>query len=355
MYKKKVHAITKEARWRVRNCIRGFDMIPGVHYDESFAPTPVNQSIRTVLAITLFILQELGVELEDLERVEMEEWVVDCVFDVVQAFLNSKMDPKNPVYIFLPPRWKEYCELRGIPYDPTDLIQLGKAQYGQVDAAKRWMDMFIRILTEKDGCELVQSKVDPCVLYKRRDGELVALALLYVDDGWLCGKPEEVRKIKEHLKSKVEILEIGRMETHLGVNYKLKKDKIGWYYECDMEKYIGEVISDFEQAYEMSLKDYRSPAAPNTSLAKLPEDQESIDESGFRKYVGKLLYAVMKVLPDCANAIRDLTCHLSNPGEEHWDALIRMMGHLKFHYQPLKLRAPKEMRVYRSIRCGLGD
>ena len=32
--------------------------------------------------------------------------------------------------------------------------------------------------------------------------------------------------------------------------------------------------------------------------------------SGYRKFVGKLLYGVTKVLPDCANAVRDLTCHL---------------------------------------------
>jgi len=32
---------------------------------------------------------------------------------------------------------------RGIEYDPTDLIELGKAQYRQVDAARRWIDMFM--------------------------------------------------------------------------------------------------------------------------------------------------------------------------------------------------------------------
>jgi hypothetical protein len=53
----------------------------------------------------------------------------------------------------------------------------------------------------------------------------------------------------------------------------------------------------------------------------------------------------MKDIPDCANAVRDLTCHLSNPGVEHWKALSRLIGYLKHHYRPMKLRAPKEMRV----------
>lgn len=345
VYKKKLHAITNEWRYRVRNCIRGFDMIPGVHYDESFSPTPTNTTTRVVLAIALWMLQELGIEPEELEQIEKEEWVVDFMFDVVQAFLNSSMDPDSPVYAHLPPRWKEYCELRGIPFDPTDLLLLGKAQYGQVDAAKRWMDMFIGILTEKGGCEMQRSKIDPCVLYKRENGKLVALMLLYVDDGFACGKPAEVKKIREHLKRRVEVLEIGRMKTHLGVNYTLKKDDLGWYYECEMRKYIMDVIDDFEKETENTLGDYQTPAAPSSVLMKLEEDEEPIETSGYRKYVGKLLYAVMKVLPDCANAVRDLSCHLSAPGDQHWQALVRFMGHLKYNYRPLKLRAPSELRV----------
>jgi hypothetical protein len=96
---------------------------------------------------------------------------VGDMFDVVQAFLNSELDPeKNPFYIHLPPYyWKEYCELRSIPYDPTDLILLLKLQYGSIDSAKLWCDKFVCILTEKGGCEMICSKVDPCVLYKKKE------------------------------------------------------------------------------------------------------------------------------------------------------------------------------------------
>jgi hypothetical protein len=60
VYKKKVHAITKEPRYRVQNCIRGFDMISGIHYDASFAPMPTNTTVKVVFAITLYYLQQLG-------------------------------------------------------------------------------------------------------------------------------------------------------------------------------------------------------------------------------------------------------------------------------------------------------
>jgi hypothetical protein len=155
----------------------------------------------------------------------MEEWVIGNLYDIVQAFLNSELDTKNPIYTFLPPMWKEYCEYRSIEYDPTDLIQLLKSQYGSVDSAKLWVDKFVKILTEKGGCEMIRSKVDPCVLYKKdKAGKLILLTVFHIDDGYVCGKPEEVKKMMAHLKSKVEVLEIGRMDEHLGVSYSLQKD-----------------------------------------------------------------------------------------------------------------------------------
>ena len=347
VYKKKLHAITKEWRYRVRNCVRGFTMIPGEHFDESFAPTPAASSVRIVLAITLFILQQLGVATEeDLKRIEEEEWVVDFMFDVVQAFLTSDLDPTKPIYTHLPPYWKQYCEVKGIPFDPTDLILLQKSQYGSVDSANLWVNKFVEILTRKGGIEMTRSKVDPCVMYKKDEqGKLCLLLVFHIDDGCVAGRPEEVKKLMEHLRAEIEILEIGRMEEHLGVHYKLARDSIGWYYECNMDKYIDKTIKAYEEATGKVLKDYPTPGAPSTILMKVEDESLIIDPTEYRKYVGRILYAVTKVLPDCANAVRDLTCHMTAPGEEQWKALEHLLGHLKFRLRHLKLRAPNELRV----------
>jgi len=269
------------------------------------------------------------------------------LFDVVQAFLTSDLDPEDQLlYIYLPPRWKEYCEARGIPFDPTDLILLQKSQYGEVDAAQRCMDKFVEIDTRKGGCELKRSVVDPCVFYKRdSEDELAVLLTIHVDDGYIAGRPEEVRKTLDWIKQEVEILEIGRIDTHLAVNYELKHDQIGWYFECSMAKYVQDAVNQFETQTSTVLSEYSTPAVPGSSLIKLEEGKEVVNMSEYRQHVGRLLYAVTKVIPDCANAIRDLTCHLSTPGEEHWKALTRIMGYLKHHYKPLKMRAPTELRV----------
>jgi hypothetical protein len=107
--------------------------------------------------------------------------------------------------------------------DPTDLILLLKSQYGTVDSAKLWCDKFVHILTEKGGCEMIRSKVDLCVLYKKdKNDKLTLLMVFHIDDAYCTGLPSEVAKMMAHLKKLVEVLEIGRMQDHLGVSYSLQ-------------------------------------------------------------------------------------------------------------------------------------
>ena len=101
----------------------------------------------------------------------------------------------------------------------------------------------------------------------------------------------------------MEILEIGRIDTHLGVDYELKHDKISWYFECSMEKYVQDTVNQFESQTNTVLVDYLTPAVPGSALIKLEEGKEPLNMSEYRQHVGRLLYAVTKVIPDCANAI----------------------------------------------------
>ena len=339
VYKKKLHAITKDPRYRVRNVVQGYNMIQGVHYDEAYAPTPMVETVRMYFALTLHQLGLTGkANLTEAEK----EWIACHATDVEQAFLNADLDRK--VYMKPPPYFKKWCEEHGIEYKEGQVILLTKAQYGMVDSAKLWLDLLIKKLTEEGGCELEQCKSDPCLLYKRdEEDNLIALVLLYIDDICISGRPKMVEEIKKHLKKSFIITDSGPIDSHLGIDYKLQRDNEGWYYECNMKKYIDKSILEMEKYLNKELKEYKTPGAPGTHLLK--NEEETQDESGYRKFVGKLLYASVKVLPNCSNAMRDLSAHLSNPGEEHWKALKRVAGYLKHHYQPLMIREPKDLRT----------
>ena len=44
--------------------------------------------------------------------------------------------------------------------------------------------------------------------------------------------------------------------------------------------------------------------------------------------VRKLFFYVLKVAPDCVNTVRDLACHMSNPGTIDWKSRKYVVGYL---------------------------
>jgi hypothetical protein len=49
-----------------------------------------------------------------------------------------------------------------------------------------------------------------------------------------------------HWKKLVEVLEIGHLQDHLAVSYQIPQEGIGWYYECEMSKYINKTIAEYK-------------------------------------------------------------------------------------------------------------
>ena len=112
---------------------------------------------------------------------------------------------------------------------------------------------------------LVQDKDDK--------GRLILLMVYQIDDAYCTGLPSKVAKMLAHLKKLVEVLEIGRMQDHLSVSYCLEKDKIGWYYECKMSKYIKKTVAEYEHNMKKTLLEHPTPAAPGTTLSKLDKKE----------------------------------------------------------------------------------
>ena len=71
---------------------------------------------------------------------------------------------------------------------------------------------------------------------------------------------------------------------------------------------------------------------------------DPVDQSVFRTFVGKVLFAQQKNVPVISNAVRALTTHLTSPGPEQWTAMDHLMGYLKFNPQDRKTRPPRILR-----------
>ena len=326
-------------RYKGRIVVKGYVQIPGVDFTESFAPVATDTTTRTVFAITLY----------NHSKDVNERWICEIV-DVEAAFLEGDMD--EAIYI----GWPEGIEELGYETKADTenyCILLKKAMYGTVQGALQFFKKLVEILKLVG---LTQCQVDPCIFYLKRNGKLVLLFASHVDDCAVAGKPSDVEWFKkEMIKKYFTIKELGQLKKHLGVWYKWGEDSTGRYLESSMESFVQGMKDDFKDIFGHFPKDAATPAFPSTTLRK--STGNPVKHKEYRSMVGKLLYYVKKIGPVCSNACQEFSQHLDNPGDEHWNAVERILVYIcaKPENRRLKLRPPKELRVQDVVDSSFGD
>ena len=150
--------------------------------------------------------------------------------------------------------------------------------------------------------------------------------------------------MKGIVKSIVNITDLGVLKKHCGIWYEWSTDTAGnKLLKANMNKYVHNLISDYERDFGM-IKEKTTPGAPNNTLTK--HEGTPIDIEFYRSYLGRVMYYVTKLAPECSNASRELSQHMANPGPIHWEAMDRMIGYLKSKKEHvLYYRKPSELRI----------
>ena len=199
LYNRKIGQDGKVEKYECRLVAQGFWQVEGIHYMETYSPTPATASIRMILATAAAKDRELR------------------HFDAEQAFLKANIDEE--IYIEIPEEFQEF---------PGALGLLNKAIYGLVQAGRCWNNKFCDDMT---AIGFEQAKVDPCVLRKVVDGEAEMVVVVHVDD------------ILAHAKDQATM---DRFAAELGQKFKLKD-------MCDAGYYMGCHITRNRKARELKL------------------------------------------------------------------------------------------------------
>jgi hypothetical protein len=318
-------------RFKSRSVTKGYMQVPGVDFTESFSPVATDSTIRIGIGLTLFY--------------EEENWICE-VFDVEAAFLNADID------IEMYAEWPEgSVELGFLTQEEHDkyCIQMLKSQYGNVDAALRWTRTFAAHLTK---IGMIQSQVDPCLFYKKdpNNGKIVLLVICFVDDQICNGTKTEIEWLKKKVRERFNIQDLGRLKKFLGIWYEWGRDNDGPFVKATMNDMAATIVEDYEKHVGHPIKGAKTPGFPGTTLTKGEDDQaEGIDTEKYRSLVGKIMYYVTKIAPDCANAARELSQYMARPTLDHWKAVERLVAYIKekkSHH--LVYRKPRELRVIGS-------
>nr|AAX96510.1 retrotransposon protein, putative, Ty1-copia sub-class [Oryza sativa Japonica Group]ABA93274.1 retrotransposon protein, putative, Ty1-copia subclass [Oryza sativa Japonica Group] len=221
--------------------------------------------------------------------------------DVKTAFLNGELEEE--IYMDQPDGYV----LEG---QKGMVCKLLKSLYGLKQAPKQWHEKFDNTLRSAG---FVVNEADECVYYRYGEGEGVILCL-YVDDILIFGTSLNViEEVKDFLSKCFEMKDLGVADVILNINL-LRGDEGG--ITLVQSHYVDKVLSRFGYS--------------DCKAAPTPYDPTSATR------------------PDILFAVSKLSQFVSNPGDDHWHALERVMRYLKgtmsygIHYA----RYPKVLEGY---------
>jgi Reverse transcriptase (RNA-dependent DNA polymerase) len=103
-------------------------------------------------------------------------------------------------------------------------LRLARAMYGTVQAPLAFFNELAKYLVS---IGMIQSTADPCVWYRRtKDGQVSPLVVVvYVDDLLYTGTADSRSWFKEQIKTRFNIVDLGKLSKHLGVWYSKNSDE----------------------------------------------------------------------------------------------------------------------------------
>lgn len=284
VFTKKRDAQGRVERYKARLVARGYQQRPGWDYMETFAPVAGQNTIRTFFALCAE------------KKLEMLQ------FDVSTAFLNGIL--KEDVYVSIP---------EGITRKDGKCLKLIKSLYGLKQAPHEWNCM-LRSVLEK--LTFTPTVTDPCLF---QSSERDALVIVYVDDGIVAAKDEQVcRGVIKDLNKHFSTKELSG-DQFLGMEVYRGTEGIRLSQTC----YTNRVLERF------GMKEASKLSAPTIDIKSLIAFEGSPKtKAPYGNAIGCLQYLANWTRPDTLFSVNFLARFTHDPREIHWSAVKRVMGYL---------------------------
>ena len=259
-------------------------------------------------------------------------------YDVKQAFLQSKLD--EPLYMRMPPN---------VPDRDADnnlmVCLLKKTLYGLRQSARAWADTLARALQDFG---FVQSAVDTCVYTwspadvsgddVRAVGDVTTAGMVlcvWVDDIILAyGRDVDRERFATHLKATLPVDDRGVLAWMLRMA--ITRDRAACTLTISQEQYTTRLLERYLPA-AAGRRNYDTPLEDGVTLTleQCPEEGSAAHlamaarRADYMSIVGALLWLAAGTRPDITFATSLLARFCSNPAEEHYSALMRLLGYLR--------------------------
>lgn len=199
--------------------------------------------------------------------------------------------------------------------------RLKKSIYGLKQSGRCWNRRLHQTLLELG---LTHSKADPCVYYRRINGETTIIAV-YVDDLLMFTNKEKSRDIiKRSLEAQFDMKDLGEARNCLGM--RITRDHTSGKIWIDQSIYIEKILRKFNMA---SCKPISTPMNSGQKLTESSDEEKCSGDTPYREAVGSLLYLSLISRPDISFPVNAVSKFSKDPRKTHWNAVKRIFRYLK--------------------------
>ena len=278
--------------FKARFVAKGYSQVAGVDYEETFSPTANMNSIR--------IISQLAIQ-NNLDIHQM---------DVKAAYLNAPIDCE--VYV-KPPDGFNFKDENGNKL----VLKLKKSLYGLKQSGRNWNNTLDSFLKEQG---FKQSVNDPC--FYTKDGNIFLVH--WVDDIIVAAEPCSLKSVKETLKGRFKMKDLGQLSYFLGIEFLFENNKL----LMSQSRYISKVLHRFKMN---DCKPRPTPCELNPSH-KVDDKDDPLNEADLKRYrqiVGSLIYIMIATRPDLSYAVTKLSQYMSCATQSHMTMAKHVLRYLK--------------------------
>ena len=197
------------------------------------------------------------------------------------------------------------------------VVKLNKSVYGLKQAGRRWAMHLGDVVVRKVGME--HCKADPCVFRLIRDGVVVMIVCVHVDDITVAGESEACDFLSTCLLEEFQTTG-GELSWYLGCAF--KRDRKGGVLRASQRAFIESVVSRYGVDAVSDL-----PSSQSADLGPRRDDEPVCDKLVCAA-VGSLIWLGGMTRPDIANAVRAVARQAHDPAERHWRAVRKIIAYL---------------------------
>ncbi|GBG16294.1 Transposon Ty1-DR3 Gag-Pol polyprotein [Hondaea fermentalgiana] len=230
--------------------------------------------------------------------------------DVSQAYLYSKVDPSEKLYVRLP---------HGIPgHEKGTIMALRKSIYGIRTAGSRWHQYLAKILKSLGYAECMS---DQSLYIRHKNGTLESMIVTYVDDVRIAAKVNALEGILNAIRKSLKITtEQTESMDYLGSQY--THDKATNTVTISQSKYAQQMLNERE------LQNLNPARTPMETGQTLPDHDTEEADPNYRSSIGALLY-LLNSRPDLAFTLHELSRHCHRNSTVHNKALQRAFRYVQ--------------------------